>query len=107
MRRGREARARADPPRRTRENGIALLEASDSRRGGYPLTGSSTPEKDKATHCGAGRIARLRMHTMSSWEEGVSSGTVSLAGLFEGSFQPSLVDDAGLPRLALAGPVSK
>lgn len=78
------------------------IDASGSRRGGYLLTGSSTPEKDKVTHSGAGRIARLRMHTMSLWEEGISSGTVSLAGLFEGSFQPSLVDDAGLPRLALS-----
>ena len=46
------------------------IDASGSRKGSYLLTGSSTPEKDKVTHSGAGRIARVCMHTMSLWEEG-------------------------------------
>lgn len=78
------------------------IDASGSRKGQYLLTGSSTPEKGKVIHSGAGRIARLRMHAMSLWEEGASAGTVSLAGLFEGSFQPSLTEDAGLAPLALS-----
>lgn len=76
------------------------IDASGSRKGSYLLTGSSTPEKDKVTHSGAGRIARVCMHTMSLWEEGASTGTVSLKGLFEGSFKPDLVDGSGLRSIA-------
>ena len=78
------------------------IDASGSEKGSYLLTGSSTPEKDKVVHSGAGRIARLRMHTMSLWEQGASSGAVSLSGLFEGSFRSSSMRDEGLPPLAQA-----
>ena len=77
-----------------------VIDASGSEKGSYLLTGSSTPEKDKVSHSGAGRIARIRMHTMSLWEEGVSSGTVSLAGLFEGSFDQGVSDSPGLSFFA-------
>jgi predicted AAA+ superfamily ATPase len=53
------------------------------KRGGYILTGSSTPRRESYVHSGAGRIARLRMRTMSLWESGDSSGAVSLAALFK------------------------
>lgn len=63
----------------------------DSRRGErglYLLTGSSVPPQKKAEndirHSGAGRIARVRMSTMSLFETGDSSAQVSLSGLFEG-----------------------
>lgn len=78
------------------------IDASDSEKGMYLLTGSSTPEKDKVTHSGAGRIARVRMHTMSLWEEGASSGAVSLSGLFDGSFKAGMVEETGLLPLAQA-----
>lgn len=78
------------------------VDASGSEKGSYLLTGSSTPEKDKVVHSGAGRIARLRMHTMSLWEQGASSGTVSLSGLFEGSFSSGAMRDEGLPSIAQA-----
>ncbi len=77
------------------------IDASGSEKGSYLLTGSSTPEKDKVVHSGAGRIARLRMHTMSLWEQGASSGAVSLSGLFEGSFRSSSMRDR-VPPLAQA-----
>lgn len=51
-------------------------------RGQYILTGSATPKKRPA-HSGVGRIARLRMHTMSLFETGESTGDISLQALFE------------------------
>ncbi len=52
------------------------------QRGQYILTGSATPKKRPA-HSGVGRIARLRMRTMSLFETGESTGAVSLRKLFE------------------------
>ena len=59
-------------------------------RGGVILTGSSSPRKELVSHSGAGRIAKMRMRTMSLMGNGESSGAVSLAGLFEGAFEPGL-----------------
>ncbi len=73
------------------------IDASGGGRGLFILTGSSTPSKDAVTHSGAGRIARLDMSTMTLWERGLSSGPVSLSGLFEGSFAPSPCDTALAP----------
>lgn len=65
------------------------VDAAGGERGLFILTGSSTPAKDAVTHSGAGRIARVDMSTMTLWERGLSTGSVSLSGLFEGSFDPS------------------
>ncbi len=78
----------------------AVREAVDERageRGLYILTGSSSPAKDKVSHNGAGRIARMRVRTMSLQESGDSSAAVSLAGLFAGSFKPVLVQQRLAP----------
>lgn len=53
-------------------------------RGRFILTGSATP-RVRPTHSGVGRIAPLRMRTMSLYESQESSGEISLAGLFEGA----------------------
>ena len=45
-------------------------------------------------HSGAGRIAKLHMSTMTLQETGQSSGAVSLAGLFDGTFEPQLVQQS-------------
>ncbi len=65
------------------------VDAAGGKRGLFLLTGSSTPAKDSVTHSGAGRIARIDMSTMTLWERGLSSGAVSLSGLFDGCFEPS------------------
>lgn len=65
---------------------------SDGQKGKYILTGSATPKTKGVLHSGAGRIARLRMDTMSSYEIGRSSGTVKLTALFDG--QKFAVDTA-------------
>ena len=75
------------------------VDAAGGERGLFILTGSSTPAKDAVTHSGAGRIARVDMSTMTLWERGLSTGAVSLSGLFEGSFEPSACD-ASLAPLA-------
>lgn len=59
-------------------------------KGGFILTGSSTPKNKGILHSGAGRIARLRMHTMSLYEAGYSTGQVSLKDICAGN-APSLL----------------
>ena len=76
----------------------AVRRQVDDRRadGQFILTGSATPADDITRHTGAGRIARLRMRTMSLHETGHSSAAISLAGLLDGTFH-SCPD----PRLVL------
>lgn len=68
-----------------------------SGKGGFILTGSAVPADDLTRHSGAGRITRLRMRTMSLFEQGRANGAVSLGGLLSGVEQPSAPD----PGLAL------
>ena len=81
-------------------------------RGAWILTGSSTPlprdsknDAELPSHSGAGRIGQIRMHPMSLWESGDSTGAVSLSSLFEGKFEPSLVtvDAEKIVELACRG----
>jgi predicted AAA+ superfamily ATPase len=53
-------------------------------KGQFILTGSARPADDATRHTGAGRFSRLRMRTMSLFESGHSSGTVSLSALLNG-----------------------
>ncbi|MDR2266045.1 MAG: hypothetical protein LBE09_00470 [Christensenellaceae bacterium] len=50
----------------------------------FILTGYALPLKGATMHTGTGRIARLKMRTMSLWESMESSGQVSLSSLFAG-----------------------
>ncbi len=63
-------------------------------RGQFILTGSSVPADQVTRHTGAGRISRLRLRTMSSFETGFSTGEVSLHALmcadFDGCRQSSV-----------------
>ena len=51
-------------------------------------------------HSGAGRIAPLRMRTMSLWESGDSDGKISLRSLFARDFTPQLTGEVNLATLA-------
>lgn len=73
------------------------VDEAGGKPGQFILTGSSQPNKEKVHHSGAGRISRLHMRTMSLQESGRSSGKVSLAGLFNGEFEPQLVQQNLLP----------
>lgn len=69
-----------------------------SGKGRFILTGSAVPADDVTRHSGAGRITRLRMHTMSLFEQSRANGTVSLGGLLSGVDQPAAPD----PGLSLS-----
>ena len=64
----------------------AVRFASDrtKEKGLYLLTGSVTPQKGSFSHSGVGRIGKIRMRTMSTYESGDSADAISLARLFEG-----------------------
>ncbi len=91
----------------------AVRHAADMQRGlrgGWILTGSSTPlgadaKKAKSLHSGAGRIGRVRMHPMTLAESGDSNAKVSLAELFAGRFEraSAAADAAGLAAIACRG----
>lgn len=69
--------------------------------GQFILTGSTTPIKDdRRAHSGTGRIARMRMRTMSLVESGDSSGEVSLRDLFESGEVGVSHADVDINRLA-------
>lgn len=68
-------------------------------KGQFILTGSATPNHKGIVHSGAGRIARLRMRTMSLYESGDSSGSVSLEELCRGRLQPAMTGDVELRTL--------
>ena len=58
-----------------------------TKRGQFILTGSAAPADDITRHTGAGRISRLRLHTMTLLETGNSTGEVSLQNLLQGGFE--------------------
>ena len=58
------------------------VDDSGGAPGQFILTGSAVPADKARVHSGTGRIARLRMRTMSLFELGISTGAVSLAALF-------------------------
>lgn len=68
--------------------------------GHYLLTGSSTPKYKGILHSGAGRIARLKMNTMTLYESGDSNGVVSLSKLIEQSPEAVLTGEVTLETLA-------
>ena len=52
------------------------------RPGRFILTGSAAPADDITRHTGAGRVMRIQMRPMSLFESGLSSGEVTMEGLF-------------------------
>ena len=55
--------------------------------GQFILTGSAVPADNQTAHTGTGRFARILMRPMSLYESKESSGTVSLADMFEGKHE--------------------
>ena len=53
-------------------------------KGQYILTGSALPKKTSTKHTGTGRIARLKIRTMSLYESGESTGEVSFDDIVKG-----------------------
>lgn len=70
-----------------------------SVRGQFILTGSATPNHKGILHSGAGRIGHLRMRPMTLYENGVSSGQVSLETLCQGKLSPVMTGEVSLETL--------
>lgn len=68
-------------------------------KGKYILTGSATPKRKGIRHSGAGRIGTLRMRPMSLYEEGFSSGDVSLEELCSGRLEAKLLKQPTLDEI--------
>jgi predicted AAA+ superfamily ATPase len=65
------------------------IDHQKGQTGLYLLTGSTGKRETQTKHSGAGRISRLQMRTMSSYESGDSSGQISLKDLFDGLKTPA------------------
>jgi predicted AAA+ superfamily ATPase len=77
-----------------------------NEKGQYILTGSVVPKAGSFAHSDAGKIAKIRMRTMSLYESGDSSGAASLSDLFQGKkFEPgaSALSQEKLIGLAIRG----
>ena len=76
----------------------------NKKRGKFILTGSTSLKKDKKEkaifHSGTGRIAPLRMHPMSLYESGDSSGEASLADMLDGQIKDGFVRKVELEELS-------
>lgn len=72
--------------------------------GNFILTGSTTLKKDEIKdmvhHSGAGRIARLKMETMSLFESGDSTGDVSITSMLENKDINKNIGEVKLKHLA-------
>lgn len=71
----------------------------DDAKGKYILTGSATINRDSCIHSGCGRIARLKMRTMSLLESGSSSGLISLKDICLGNADEALTGEVSLEAL--------
>ncbi len=76
----------------------------DHAKGKFILTGSTSLKKrrgeERVYHSGTGRIAPLRMHPMSLYESGDSSGEASIRGMLSGEIQEGFVRKVELDELA-------
>lgn len=69
--------------------------------GQFILTGSAVPpDTSEISHSGTGRISRMLMRPMSLLESGESSGSVSLASLFNANYNVSASVESDIEELA-------
>jgi predicted AAA+ superfamily ATPase len=82
----------------------AVRFAVDKRRahGQFILTGSVIPTRTADMHTGTGRIARMKMRTMSLYESQESNGEISLCDLFDGKTGMDGKSNLTIERLAFA-----
>jgi predicted AAA+ superfamily ATPase len=70
--------------------------------GQFILTGSAVPADNVTAHTGTGRYARIRMRPMSLYESRESTGSVSLADLFDGRDDIEGISDLSIEQIAFA-----
>ena len=74
-----------------------------TEKGRFLLTGSVTPPKEGVLHSGVGRISRLRMHTMTVYESGKSTGEISMGAILSGkSIKPGVSECKPIDLATLA-----
>ena len=77
---------------------------NDHNKGKFILTGSTSLEKqedeNKIFHTGTGRIDTIRMHPMSLYESGVSTGEASLSEMLKGRIKEGFVRKVELEEIA-------
>jgi len=80
----------------------AVRFAVDNRqaRGQFILTGSVVPTRTEDMHTGTGRIARMRMRTMSLYESKNSTGEISLEALFNNNTDQSGKSELSVEQIA-------
>lgn len=80
----------------------AVRFAVDKRRanGRFILTGSVIPTRTNDMHTGTGRIARMKMRTMSLYETGDSNDKISLEKMFEGKENVESKSNISIEQLA-------
>ncbi|HJJ47172.1 MAG TPA: DUF4143 domain-containing protein [Methanocorpusculum sp.] len=71
----------------------------NGKKGLFLLTGSATPHRKGVSHSGVGKIATIKMQTMSLYESGNSSGKISLQDLFSGNISPTDTGAVDLKKL--------
>ena len=69
-------------------------------KGQYILTGSSTPQRGGISHSGAGRFGKIQLRTMSLFESGDSTGSISLKDICDGKEISMALEDVDLRHLA-------
>ena len=65
-------------------------------KGQFILTGSSTPKTKGILHSGVGKIARLKLNTMSLYEAGNSTGQISLKDLCNNKLEMQMVNEVNI-----------
>ncbi len=71
----------------------------NSSKGQFILTGSASINKNQYIHSGTGRIARLKMRTMSLFESGRSDGKISLEDICSGKTKDVYTGEVSLKTL--------
>ena len=84
----------------------AVRRECDNRpiKGNFILTGSTTlskkEQKKKIKHSGTGRIANLKMYTMSLYEASFSTGEASIMDMYNGTQKTKAINKAELKTIA-------
>jgi len=76
---------------------------SSREKGKFILTGSTSLDSsssDEIYHSGTGRISTIRMHTMSLYESGDSTGEASISDMLRGELNEGYTGKVGLDKLA-------
>ncbi|MCL2360009.1 DUF4143 domain-containing protein [Candidatus Bathycorpusculum sp.] len=81
-------------------NAVRFAVDKRHQKGQFILTGSVIPTRTDDMHTGTGRIARMKMRTMSLFETGDSNGEISLERLFDGTGNMESKSNISVEQLA-------